>query len=189
MKFILTRVVSKERNVNKMEFMRYIFLLLVITGCTSIGFLMSKIFSDRLEDLKNLGLLINILQNKIKFTQLPLNEIFEQIGTMNIKSKIKNIFLECSKNLKQMNMEKSWNEAIENEMFFLNLNNEDIDMLASLGSTLGKSDIEGQISELSEFKERLYSQIKEAEIQKSKNSKLYKSLGTIVGLVIVILLF
>lgn len=172
-----------------MEFMRYSFLFLVIAGCTSVGFLLSRIFSDRLEDLKNLHTLLNILQNKIKFTHLPLSEIFEQIGEMNTKTKIKQIFLKCSKKLKDMNMEKAWEEAIEEEMFFLNLNNEDIDTLIYLGHTLGKSDIEGQISEIEEFKERLSVQIEEAELQKNKNSKLYKSLGTIVGLVIVILLF
>lgn len=178
-----------ERNVLIMEFMRYSFLFLVIAGCTSVGFLLSRIFSDRLEDLKNLHTFLNILQNKIKFTHLPLNEIFEQIGEMNTKTKIKRIFLKCSNKLKDMNMEKAWAEAIEEEVFFLNLNNEDIDTLISLGHTLGKSDIEGQISEIEEFKERLNVQIREAELQKNKNSKLYKSLGTIVGLVIVILLF
>ena len=172
-----------------MEFMRYSFLFLVITGCTSIGFLLSRIFSDRLEDLKSLKTLLNILQNKIKFTHLPLYEIFEQIGEMNTKTKIKRIFLKCGEKIKQMNIEKAWNDSIEEEMFFLNLNNEDIDTLISLGNTLGKTDVEGQISALEEFKERLDVQIREAEMQKNKNSKLYKSLGTIVGLVIVILLF
>ena len=62
-------------------------------------------------------------------------------------------------------------------------------ILNTLGSTLGKSDIDGQMNEINEFKERLNNQIKQAEEEKKKNSKMYKTLGTIGGLVIVILLF
>ena len=80
-------------------------------------------------------------------------------------------------------------KAIKEEQVLLNLKNEDIETISSLGSILGKSDIEGQISEIDEFKERLNLQIKQAEEEKRKNSKMFKSLGTIAGLVIVIILF
>ncbi len=52
----------------------------------------------------------------------------------------------------------------------------------------GKTDIDGQMSEINLFKEMLKNQIKKAEEEKKKNAKMYKSLGTIIGLSIVILL-
>ena len=75
------------------------------------------------------------------------------------------------------------------EAFFLNLKNEDIELIKSFGNMLGKTDIEGQISEINQFITLINGQIAVAEEEKNKNSKMYKSLGTIIGLVIVIILF
>ena len=43
-----------------MGFFRYIFLIAILTGSTSIGFLLSKGYLDRLNELKKLSNLINI---------------------------------------------------------------------------------------------------------------------------------
>ena len=171
-----------------MELIRYIVLIAIIACSTSIGFLLSKRYVDRLNELNDLYVLVNILQNKIKFTQVPLKEVFEQIGNISVKTDVKNIFLECSSMLKNFNLENSWKESIEKESKFLNLKKEDVETISTLGSILGKSDIDGQMSEINEFKERLSIQIKQAEEEKRKNSKMFKSLGTIAGLVIVIIL-
>ena len=72
---------------------------------------------------------------------------------------------------------------------FLNLKNEDITLMKNLGNVLGKTDIEGQMSEINQFLLLLKEQIKNAEEEKNKNAKMYKSLGTIIGLAIVIILF
>lgn len=172
-----------------MELLRYLFLLGVIAGCTSIGFILSRGYADRLNELNDLSILINILQNKIKFTQLPLQEIFEELGNIKLKTKIHNFFLVCSENLKKMKMEEAWEGSVEEGRKFFYLNEEDIEVLNILGSTLGKTDIDGQMNEINEIKERIALQIQQAEKEKNRNSKMYKSLGTITGLGIVILLF
>ena len=71
----------------------------------------------------------------------------------------------------------------------MNLKNEDITLMKNLGNVLGKTDIEGQMSEINQFLLLLKEQIKNAEEEKNKNAKMYKSLGTIIGLAIVIILF
>ena len=76
-----------------MELIRYIVLIVIMACSTSIGFLLSKRYADRLNELTDFYVLINILQNKIKFTQLPLKEVFEDIGNISIKTSVKNIFL------------------------------------------------------------------------------------------------
>ena len=45
-----------------MGFFRYIFLITILTGSTSIGFLLSKGYVDRLNELKKLSNLINIFE-------------------------------------------------------------------------------------------------------------------------------
>ena len=172
-----------------MEFFRYIFLILILTGSTSIGFLLSKKYSDRARELLSLSNLINILQNKIKFTHKPLGEILEEIGNIKENSGITAIFSKTAQKLTNKKFEIAWSEAISEQTFFLNLKTEDIHLIKSLGNVLGKTDIEGQMSEINQFQLLLKTQIKNAEEESSKNAKMYKSLGTIIGLAIDIMLF
>ena len=174
---------------DNMEILRYFFLFGIVAGSTSIGFIISKGYSERLDELNAFNTLINILQNTIKFTKLPLKDIFEQIGNITIKTRVKNIFINCSQKIKDITLENAWKQAIDEEMDYLNMKNEDFDVIETLGNTLGKTDIDGQMNELNHFKERLNIQIKQAEEEKRKNSKMFKSLGTIAGLVLVIILF
>ncbi len=172
-----------------MEFFRYIFLILILTGSTSVGFLLSKKYTDRVKELKSLSNLITLLQNKIKFTHKPLGEILEEIVNVKENSGIIGIFSKTSQKLKNKKFEEAWNEAISEQRFFLNLNQEDITFLKTLGNVLGKTDVEGQMSEINQFQTILKVQIENAEEEKNKNAKMYKSLGTIIGLAIVIILF
>ena len=172
-----------------MEFVRYIILLGIIVGSTSIGFIISGKYSDRVKELIIFSKLINILQNKIKFTHKPLAETLEEISKIEENSNISKIFLKASEKIKRQKTEEAWKEAILEERFFLNLTNEDINLIESIGNVIGKTDVEGQISEISQFDILLKNQIKKAENESRKNEKMYKSLGTIVGFAIAIIFF
>ena len=172
-----------------MGFFRYIFLIAILTGSTSIGFLLSKGYVDRLNELKKISNLINIFQNKLKFSRKPLREIFEEVYFVETGNKVSEIFLKTSQKIKEMNVSEAWRSAVAENSFFLNLKKEDIELIKSFGNMLGKTDIEGQVSEINQFLTLLDGQIATCEEEKNKNTKLYKSLGTIVGLGIVIVLF
>lgn len=172
-----------------MRFVRYIFFILILMGSTSIGFLLSKCCSDRLKELKSLANMINIFQNKIKFTHKPLAEIFKEVALIRKDTHFSEIFIKTSQKLKNKSAQLAWNEAISEGEFFLNLKNEDLNLIRTFGNMLGKTDVEGQISEINQFAILLNGQIEKAKEEEGKNSKMYKSLGTIVGLGIVILLF
>lgn len=172
-----------------MDFIRYIFLLLIIIGSTSIGFLLAKRYNSRIQELKKFLNLINIFQNKMKFTHKPLKDIMEETAKISNEDEISDIFLSASVKLKEKPLEMAWKESIDEKTFLLNLKKEDIDLIKSLSNLLGKTDIDGQMSEIEQFKILLNSNIKNAEEEKEKNAKMYKSLGTIIGLAIVIILY
>ena len=104
-------------------------------------------------------------------------------------TKVSEIFLKTSQKIKEMNVNEAWRSAVTENSFFLNLKKEDVELIKSFGNMLGKTDIEGQVSEINQFLTLLDGQIATCEEEKNKNTKLYKSLGTIVGLGIVIVLF
>ena len=114
---------------------------------------------------------------------------------------IPDIFLEISKKIggdvgrlfflasKRMQMEfagEAWERCIDNSD--LMLLEEDKEALKSLGKLLGNTDVNGQISQLNLVNVFLDEQIKEATVLKNKNEKMYKKLGIIVGLAVVIIL-
>ena len=80
----------------------------------------------------------------------------------------------------------AWKNSID--MTESNMNKEDKLILKKLGKMLGKTDLDGQINEIELVSNFLDTQIKYAEIEKNKNEKMYKTLGSIVGLAIVIVL-
>ena len=78
-----------------------------------------------------------------------------------------------------INISDAWNEAIAASSS--NLKKEDNEILKMLSNLLGKTDRDGQIAEIEVTKEYLETQIAEAIEEKRKNMKLYKTLGTVIG--------
>lgn len=168
-----------------MLMIKYVILTVILGISIWIGILVSKKYKDRVMELKEFRNSLNILENKIKFTYEPLQEIFKQISD-NLENNISLIFENTNKNLKRMNMCDAWNKAIDESK--LNLNKEDISIIKNMGKLLGKTDVEGQVSEIKLTSDFIDLQIEKAEKEREKNEKSYKTLGTVVGLAIVIIL-
>ena len=166
---------------------KYTILLLIFLLVSIIGNLVSKKYKNRVEELKDFKEFCNILESKIKFTYEPLGEVFEEIIEI-VPKKMKEILKCTSTSIKEKGFKKAWENSIDIHRGKLNLKDEDINIIKKLSNMLGKTDIAGQISEINLTMDFLDTQIKEAEFECRKNEKLYKSLGTIVGLSIVIIL-
>lgn len=81
----------------------------------------------------------------------------------------------------------AWRYALENSS--TSMNEEDIEVLKGFEKSLGKTDAEGQLSEIQLMEKYIDNQIEDAEEEQKINEKLYKNLGITVGLAIVIILF
>lgn len=116
-------------------------------------------------------------------------EIFEYIANAFKDDKnISRIFEYMIQEIKLNDANIALEKSIEKNKMNLNLNSEDIQVIKSLGKMLGKTDVEGQVSEINLTSVFLETQIAKAEEDCKKNEKIYKTLGTIVGLAIVIIL-
>ena len=122
-----------------MIFIKYIFLGLILLGSTSIGFLISKKYLNRVNELNCFLKNVNILQNKMKFTQKPLNEIFEELADLETNKQISNFFEIQNVKIKNKPMAEAWNEAILESKNSLNLKQDDINLVATLGNVIRKN--------------------------------------------------
>ena len=163
-----------------------IFFLFAIFGlAVYIGNIKAEKYIQRLKELVSLKTALNILENKIKFTQTPLEEIFKQIASSSSEKNIVKIFNELSKE-QDSNIHKTWEKVISKTETYLN--NEDKKILIDMGNILGATDVEGQVSNIKITSTFLDRQIEKAEQEKEKNVKLFRTLGIVSGLTIIIIL-
>lgn len=161
-----------------MILIKIILLGFVFIATSSIGILISSKYKYRVIELKEMKSALNMFKTKIKFTYEPLPEIFKDISNT-LKENIAKIFKESSIKMKKESAKEAWEEAlIESNT---NLQLEDIEIIKRLGKLLGKTDLEGQVSEIDLTNTFLDMQIEKAEKEADKNQKLYKTLRNSYG--------
>lgn len=163
---------------------KLLILTLVFVSSLSIGILIAKKYTNRVRELKEMKNALNMFETKVRFTYESVPEIFSEISKQ-IEGEVGKIFELASKKMHDISAGEAWRESIE--AIDTNLDMEDKTVLKSLGKMLGKTDANGQISEIRLVSEFLDTQIEVAEVQRNKNEKMYKTLGGIIGLTLVII--
>ncbi len=157
-------------------------LISIIFVCSYIGILKAQKYEIRVIELNKFQNSLSLLKNKMEFTYEPIKSIFEEISKIIYKNE-KNIFYETIKN----DCEVTENWILFSDKLIDKLTKEDVYIIKSFGKLLGKTDIHGQVSEIILTQNLIEKQIINAEIEKQKNSKMYKSLGVICGIAICII--
>ncbi len=157
----------------------------IFLTCSAIGIIKSRKYIYRVEELKEFKNALNMFRAKVKFTYEPIPEIFNQISQAVVPT-IGGIFKIASYNMNFYPAGEAWNKAIDTDI--LNINTEDKNILKDLSKLLGATDVEGQLSQIEITYNFLDEQIKKAEKEKTKNEAMYRKLGMVIGLGIVIVL-
>jgi stage III sporulation protein AB len=160
-------------------------LLLIFLSCFYAGITISNKYKKRVEELKEVKKGFSVLETKMKYTYDVLPEIMKDIS-IGLEKNVSNIFAKTAINMKKYCAQDAWNNAIEE--CYTNMNKEDIEVLKGFGKLLGKTDLSGQVSQIELTNKFLETQIEKAEQELRVNAKLYKTLGAVCGLAIVILL-
>lgn len=168
-----------------MFFIKMFILILIFLSSLKAGKIISKKYFNRVSELKEMKNALNMFLTKIRFTYESVPESFREIGN-SIDGNVGKIFRTSSELMKEKNAGDAWEETIEK--IETNMKEEDKSIIKNLGRMLGKTDLEGQVSEIKLVQEFLNTQIDVAEKERQKNEKLYKTLGGVVGLAIVIIL-
>ena len=101
-------------------------------------------------------------------------------------TEIEKIFGKMANQLEYTQVREVWENCIQEAD--ISIKQTDKNAIKKLGNLLGQTDVEGQVSEIEVTQKFLDMQIEEAEEEKKKNQKMYKTLGIVFGLVFVIIL-
>ncbi len=151
--------------------------------------LKAKTYENRVYHLQELITALKVLESEMKYRLDPLPDLLLRVSRM--KEGLSAAFLETAGMLLRDQAERDlpdcWSEAVETAYSESALNKEDRRILADLGIDLGKTDMESQAAMFLRTFSLLESQAAEASEEKKTKGKMYKSLGTAMGVLIVIL--
>lgn len=158
---------------------------MIVFASVQIGRVIASRYTNRYQELKECKVALSMLQNQMEYTMKPVSEIFQEIGKK-VKHPIAMLFQKAALYMGENSAAQAWEHSIEE--VGTNLSKEDKAILKDLGNVLGKTDLEGQVKGMQLVQAFLDNQIQDALVEQKKNGKLYKTLGVVGGITIVILL-
>ena len=164
--------------------LKFIILILIFLTCTRIGMKIANKYVVRANNLKQMKKAIKILEAKITYTYDMLPDLFFEISEK-VNGAVGSVFKKAGLKMEVEFAGEAWENSLDECDYFTK---EDKDALKSLGKLLGSTDMHGQLKQLSLVNCFLDEQIKEATLLKDRNTSLYRKLGVIIGLGIMIVL-
>lgn len=164
-------------------------ILILLAGIGS-GQLKAKTFENRVCHLQELVTTLKVVESEMKYRMDPLPELLLRVS--GIRDGLSTNLLKTAslllRNRASRDMSDCWREAVETVYRESALNREDIRIVSDLGIQLGKTDLESQSGMFNRTFSLLEAQITEAVEDKRTKGRMYKSLGSAIGVLIVILL-
>ena len=164
--------------------------LIIIFGFAYGGMLLSLRYKKRVAQLEELIDALNFMEFDIDFKQLHLSDSIERIGK-SCKGGLRDVFLYVFDHMskeKCTDMEKVWRKAVDRFREELFLNAEDIEILLDFSKRLGFGSKEHEKNNIKLAMAKLSIALDEARNLSKKNSKMFRGLGFLVGLFVVIVL-
>lgn len=164
--------------------------IIVLMSSSFLGYILSTDCKKRPQQLRELQALLQMFENRISYLSDILTDAFDIIFASS-KSEVGIFFNYTSKKLKaerNMNACEAWEAAVRDNIKKTSLNKEDEEILVSFGKILGGSDLEGQIKNIRLTINQLKLQEDKAEKSRVKNEGMYRSLGILGGIAVVVVL-
>jgi len=164
---------------------------LVLVSSMMIGNLIAKNFLERTQQLRQLRHGLQILETEILYTASFLPQALLKIGKLT-EAPIALLFQKTGRLLlcqEGYTAGEAWTKALEEQLASLAIKKSDQEILLQLGSFLGCSDREDQLKHLKLTQEYLQKEEIRAEKEGEKNVPLWRYLGLVAGMALIILIF
>ncbi len=162
---------------------------LIIFATTAYGFMKCRDLKLRLEQQKEIAKIIFLLKGEIEFGHTALPEAFRYISKRchTVFSEILSGFADSIRDCRD-SFSVSWRAYMQEKLKCTGLNNQEKEAFIQLGDVLGLNECETQINALSAYEKELNMSIEELTGQLPSRTKVYRSLGITVGVIITIII-
>ena len=158
----------------------------LVVICTILGIKKAKKYEIREHILNDFITTFKSLENDIKYMLISLPDAIEKIRHT-LRDDVKDVLGAISVHMLNESDSSNMNKKVMYEIEGIyELTSYDKEIVYQGFSNLGKADVESQVSIIQNTVTNLSRQLGEANEEKNKNFKLYRSLGTAIGLMIAI---
>lgn len=164
--------------------------VLIISATTLTGFYLAFRLTERSKQLRELQMCLQLLETEIYYGSTPLTIAFKRLGQQE-EGVIPALFERCAYYLEHLDGATTyvcWQRALADVENRLALKNVEKEWLYHFGKVVGGSDREDQHKHLRLMLAQFGKAEKEAEAEQHKHEKMYKTLGVLSGVLIVILM-
>ncbi len=162
----------------------------IMAGCGFLGIIFASALKKRVCRLEEFQNVIKQLEFDIEFSNIPIGESLKRIGG-NLEGCMKSVLEYISTQLREQrcaDMYSVWKKALERFRSELNLTDDDIKIILEFSKTLGCGDRTSEKNNIRAVLMRLKVAEEEARTQATSNAKMYRGLGFLTGIFIVIVL-
>jgi stage III sporulation protein AB len=170
--------------------LKLIGLGLILLASTSTGFYFAFRLRERCKQLGELQRILQVLETEIYYGSTPLSDAFKRMGRQS-EGVIGRLFSRCAYYLDHTDGWTTYacfKQAVRDVEHQLALKNGDMAWLNHFGKVIGGSDRKDQHKHIRLMMTHLAQAEKEAQQDLYKQEKMYKTLGVLAGLLIVILM-
>lgn len=160
-------------------------MALVFTGAVMTGIQAAKLLGSRVRQLELAIAVLGGMEGEFSFCLSPPDETVQRLLTRESFAQAQYLAL-CDTYCKEgAPFPSAWRCAAKDGAGALAA--EDVQILASLADTLGQSDLNGQLTALSHTKSLLSIRLEHARERSATRGKLYRTMGMLTGLFLIIL--
>ena len=162
----------------------------ILGGCGYLGIMFGTCYKKRAQQIGEFRNALKQLEFDVDFLSITLCESFEKIVSSSSNG-VKQVFTYVLKRLREnrcADMEKCWDYALKMYGSELYITAEDKKILTDFAKNLGTGNREKEMNNIKAADMRLKVAEDEAHAEAKKNSKMYRGLGFLCGIFLVIVL-
>ena len=165
---------------------RWIGAILVIASCGWFGFSTASLYKNEVSLLRHLSSAVEIMECELSYHLTPLPELCRQTGNTagrTIKRILNNLAAELDKQIIP-DVESGMQITLEKEEL---LPRSVYKILKSMGSSLGRYDLSGQLRGLEAIRESCQLELRNLDLSREERTRGYQTIGLCAGAALAIL--
>ena len=171
--------------------LRYIADIIIVVGCGYVGMIFASRMDARIKQLNDFEAMLRQLSFNIGFLSLPVREAIlraaeTQSGAVR---KILDNITALMAGRPDISLAEAWSIAVTNYKSSLCLKSSEIEILKEFSNNIGRGDIKETLDSIQLTVAKLKLVADSAVAMRARDGKLYRGMGFLAGMLIVILLF